>query len=97
MALTGIMLWAKIFVANLLPRWWLDAATAVHLYEAVLATLAILVWHLYQVFFDPHVFPMNWAWWDGRMDTDRFREAHALDPEQTTGDISSAGKEPNNE
>jgi cytochrome b subunit of formate dehydrogenase len=95
MALTGIMLWAKIFVANLLPRWWLDAATAVHLYEAVLATLAILVWHLYQVFFDPHAFPMNWAWWDGRMDLDRFREAHALDPEQTPGDISPPGKEPN--
>ena len=52
MAVTGIMLWAKVLVGNHLPRWWLDVATAVHFYEAVLATLAIVVWHFYQVFFD---------------------------------------------
>ena len=36
-----------------------------HTLALVLATLAILVWHFYQVFFDPDVYPMNWAWWDG--------------------------------
>src|SRR5581483_10007753 len=60
MASTGIMLWAKVTFGHLLPRWWLDVATAVHFYEAVLATLAIVVWHFYQVFFDPDVYPMNW-------------------------------------
>ena len=79
MASTGIMLWAKVFFGNLLPRWWLDVATAIHLYEAVLATLAILVWHFYQVFFDPDVYPMNWAWWDGKMSVEHYREEHALD------------------
>jgi cytochrome b subunit of formate dehydrogenase len=59
MAGTGIMLWAKVFVGHLLARWWLDIATAIHLYEAILATLAIVVWHFYQVFFDPDVYPMN--------------------------------------
>ena len=44
-AFTGLMLWAKVLVANHLPRWWLDVATAIHFYEAVLATLAIVVWH----------------------------------------------------
>jgi cytochrome b subunit of formate dehydrogenase/nitrate/TMAO reductase-like tetraheme cytochrome c subunit len=81
MAVTGIMLWAKVPVGNLLDRWWIDAATAVHFYEAILATLAILVWHLYQVFFDPDVYPMNWAWRDGTMSTDHYREEHALDTE----------------
>jgi len=81
MAATGIMLWAKVFVGNLLARWWLDVATAVHFYEAVLATLAILVWHFYQVFFDPDVYPMNWAWKDGSMPVERYREEHGLDTE----------------
>ena len=57
MAGTGVMLWAKVFVGDLLPRWWLDIATAIHFYEAVLATLAIVVWHFYQVFLDPGRLP----------------------------------------
>jgi cytochrome b subunit of formate dehydrogenase len=81
MAVTGIMLWAKIAVGNLLARWWIDAATAVHFYEAILATLAILVWHFYQVFFDPDVYPMNSAWKDGRMPAEHYEEEHELDTE----------------
>ena len=79
MAATGIMLWAKVSFGNLLPRWWLDIATAIHFYEAVLATLAIIVWHFYQVFLDPDVYPMNWAWWDGKMSFDHYSEEHGLD------------------
>ena len=79
MASTGIALWGKVWVGNRLPRWWLDVATAIHLYEAVLATLAIVVWHFYQVFLDPDAYPMNWAWWDGKMSFERYREEHGLD------------------
>ena len=61
------MLWAKVTVGTVLARWWLDVATAIHFYEAILATFAIVVWHFYQVFFDPDAYPMNWAWWDGKM------------------------------
>ena len=82
MAVTGVMLWAKVFVGNMFARWWLDAATAVHFYEAILATLAILVWHFYQVFFDPDVYPMNSAWRDGKMPLEHYHEEHELD-EQT--------------
>jgi cytochrome b subunit of formate dehydrogenase len=81
MGLTGTMLWAKVQVGNLLARWWLDAATAVHFYEAILATLAILVWHLYQVIFDPDVYPMNSAWKDGKMPAEQYKEEHELDTE----------------
>jgi cytochrome b subunit of formate dehydrogenase len=80
MAGTGIMLWTKVFFGNHLPRWWLDVATAIHYYEAVLATLAIIVWHFYQVFLDPDVYPMNWAWWDGKMSLRHYQEEHRLDP-----------------
>jgi len=81
MALTGVMMWAKVWVGNLLARWWVDVATSIHFYEAILATLAIVVWHLYQVFFDPDSYPMNWAWWNGKMPLKHYREEHALDTE----------------
>jgi hypothetical protein len=84
MGITGVMLWSKVWVGDLLARWWVDVATAVHFYEAILATLAILVWHFYQVFFDPDVYPMNSAWWDGKMPIDHYREEHELDRETLT-------------
>lgn len=82
MGLTGIMIWAKVWVGDLLARWWVDVATAVHFYEAILATLAILVWHFYQVFFDPDVYPMNWAWWDGKMPVEHYEQEHELDKDR---------------
>jgi cytochrome b subunit of formate dehydrogenase len=81
MGFTGIMLWAKVWVGNTLARWWVDIATAVHFYEAILATLAIVVWHFYQVFLDPDVYPMNWAWWDGKMPVENYKHEHGLDVE----------------
>jgi cytochrome b subunit of formate dehydrogenase len=81
MAATGTMLWAKVLVGHLLPRWWLDVATAVHFYEAVLASLAIVVWHFYQIFLDPDAYPMNWAWYDGKVSVHHYREEHGLDSE----------------
>jgi cytochrome b subunit of formate dehydrogenase len=61
MILSGVMLWANSFALAWLPKSLLDVATAVHFYEAVLATLAILVWHFYSVIFDPDVYPLDTA------------------------------------
>ena len=44
-------------------------------------TLAILVWHFYQVFFDPDAYPMNWAWWDGQVPLAHYQVEHPLDLE----------------
>ena len=93
MAGTGLMLWAKVSVGNHLPRWWLDVATAIHFYEAVLATLAIVVWHFYQVFLDPDVYPMNWAWWDGKMPLHHYREEHALDTATLAENLEASTEE----
>jgi cytochrome b subunit of formate dehydrogenase/nitrate reductase cytochrome c-type subunit len=84
MGLTGVMIWAKVWVGDLLARWWVDVATAVHFYEAILATLAIVVWHFYQVFFDPDVYPMNWAWWDGKMPVEHYEREHELDEDESS-------------
>jgi formate dehydrogenase gamma subunit len=79
MAVTGLMAWFKVPVGNLLSRWTIDVGVTIHFYEAILATLAIVVWHFYMVIFDPDVYPMNWAWYDGKMTLEQYREEHGLD------------------
>ena len=66
MAVTGVMLWANNWMLAWLPKVWLDFVVTLHLYEAILATLAIFVWHFYGVIFDPDVYPMDTAWLTGR-------------------------------
>jgi formate dehydrogenase gamma subunit len=66
MVVTGGLLWATNFSLHYLPKLFLDIATSVHWYEAVLATLAILVWHFYSVLFDPDIYPMDTAWLTGK-------------------------------
>jgi formate dehydrogenase gamma subunit len=82
MGLTCLMIWFKIGVFGFLARWWIDIALAIHFYEAVLATLAIIVWHFYHVIFDPDVYPVNFALIDGRISEELFREEHELAFEQ---------------
>ena len=65
MIVTGVMLWANNIMLARLPKSWLDVATSVHFYEAVLAALAIVVWHFYAVIFDPDVYPMDMSWFNG--------------------------------
>ena len=83
MGVTGVMLWVENVVLRWLPSWTLDVATAVHFYEAILATLAILVWHFYAVIFDPAVYPMDPAWLNGHSAPARERERRAPHHAQT--------------
>jgi len=79
MAATGLMIWFKLYATQWVPRWVLEVATTVHFFEAILATLAILVWHFYFVIFDPDVYPVNWAWLDGKVTPHHYQEEHGLD------------------
>jgi len=65
MAATGLLLWFNTLVLAWLPKSLLDLATVVHFYEAVLATLSIVVWHFYFVIFDPDVYPLETAFLTG--------------------------------
>ena len=67
MIFSGVVLVFNSFFMSSQGTWITDLATAIHFYEAVLATLAILVWHFYWTIFDPHVYPMNMAWITGRL------------------------------
>ncbi len=80
MSATGFLLWFENLTLRFLPKSITDVATALHFYEAVLATLAIAVWHLYWVIFDPEVYPMDWTWWDGRPPAARVHEREGDPP-----------------
>ncbi|HVO93626.1 MAG TPA: cytochrome b/b6 domain-containing protein [Terriglobales bacterium] len=74
MTVTGLLLWFENFTLSFLPKWVIDIATTIHFYEAVLASLAILVWHFYWVIFDPEIYPMDASWWHGRSPAARVHE-----------------------
>ena len=42
----------------------------------MLATLAIIVWHLFFVIFHPEVYPMSWIWLTGQMPEHEARMVH---------------------
>jgi formate dehydrogenase gamma subunit len=79
MGLTGLMIWFKMDVTKFIPRWAVDVALTIHYYEAILACLAILVWHFYHVIFDPDVYPLNWACWKGKVSKHWQEEEHPLE------------------
>ena len=66
MVITGFALWFENWTLRIFPSWIEDVATVIHFYEAILATLAIIVWHLYFVIFDPVIYPMDTAWITGK-------------------------------
>ena len=99
MAATGLMAWFKVIIGGRVPGWWVDVALTIHWYEAVLATLAIIVWHLYAVIFDPDAYPINFAWFDGRISVEHYQHEHPLDTatllaaEAEGGDDADVSKE----
>jgi len=79
MSVTGFVLWFENQSLRWLDKWVLDLATLVHYYEAWLAFLAIVVWHLYQNIANPDVYPMNWTWLHGRISEEQLRHEHAAE------------------
>ena len=66
---------------TVLPKWVMDIALIVHSWEAILAFLAIIIWHMYNVHLNPSVFPMSKVWLTGKISLHEFRENHPLEYE----------------
>lgn len=76
MVITGIMMWFFEFTFQILPKWTYDMARLIHGYEAILAFLAVILGHLYNVHLKPGVWPMNRVWLDGRMTAQELKDHH---------------------
>jgi cytochrome b subunit of formate dehydrogenase len=76
---SGTVLWFTDFWLRWAPKWAADIAKEAHSDEALLATLAIVIWHFYNVHFNPHKFPMNRTFITGKISELEMREEHPLD------------------
>ncbi len=82
MIATGFSMWFVNVFLRFLPKVALDVIALIHFYEAWLAVLTIVVWHLYYMIFDPHTYPMNWSWVTGRITIEDLKERHPIEFER---------------
>lgn len=75
MGLTGFLMWNPITASKFLPGEFIPAAKAAHGNEAVLAVLAIVIWHMYGV----HIKRFNKAMWTGTQTEDEMLHEHPLE------------------
>lgn len=76
MGVTGVLLWFENTSIGMITKLGYDISRTVYYYEAILATLAIIVWHFYFVIFNPDIYPMNLSWLTGRMSEKEMLEEH---------------------
>lgn len=76
MALSGLILWFPTMVGDWAPVWLIKVSEIVHFMEAILASLAILIWHWFFVIYRPSEYPMNFTWTDGKMTLEHYRHHH---------------------
>ncbi len=75
MGLTGFMLWNPVATTRFLPGQFIPAAKVAHGMEAVLAVLAIIIWHFYNV----HLKSWNSSIWNGKMSRQHMEEEHGAE------------------
>jgi hypothetical protein len=72
MGLTGFIMWNPITTTTVLPGEFIPAAKAAHGGEAILAILAIIIWHFYHV----HVRTFNKSIFNGKLTREEMRHEH---------------------
>jgi cytochrome b subunit of formate dehydrogenase len=75
MGITGFMMWNPITTSRLLPGEIIPASKAAHGGEALLAVMAIVVWHMYGV----HLKRFNKAMFTGKQTEDEMLHEHPLE------------------
>lgn len=75
MGATGFMMWNPISTIKFLPGQVVPAAKAAHGGEALLAVLAIIIWHMYGV----HIKRFNKSMWTGKMTEEEMLHEHPLE------------------
>jgi cytochrome b subunit of formate dehydrogenase len=75
MGTTGFMMWNPLTTVKFLPGEVIPAAKMAHGWEAVLAILAILIWHMYGV----HIKRFNKSMFTGKMSENEMLHEHPLE------------------
>lgn len=82
MGITGLMLWFPVAFGNVLPPAAVPVAFIAHSYEAVLAFVAILTWHMYNSYFNPDHFASTTPWSIGKLSYEDMEHVHPLELEE---------------
>jgi len=91
MGATGFMMWNPISTVKFLPGEVIPAAKAAHGGEALLAVLAIIIWHMYGV----HIKRFNKAMWTGKMSEAEMLHEHPLELADIKAGIADRPLDPN--
>ncbi|MCA9558539.1 MAG: hypothetical protein KC583_08255, partial [Myxococcales bacterium] len=79
MAGSGFLRWFPDLATAYLPAWAYEIALHAHADEALLAALAIFLWHFYNVHLRPAVFPMSRVFITGKMTMAELEEEHGAE------------------
>jgi cytochrome b subunit of formate dehydrogenase len=82
MIVSGFFMWQVELSLRFFPLWVHNIFIIVHSYEALLAFLAIIIWHMYNVHLNPEVFPMSRVWLNGKITGKELRLLHPLEYER---------------
>lgn len=82
MTVTGVFLWFNNTFLPIISSFGMEISTAIHFYEAILASLAIVVWHFYFVIYNPDVYPLNKTFITGFMSREEMEHEHPLELEE---------------
>ncbi len=74
MAFTGFVLWFPTIATKFMPAWIVKVSETVHYYEAILAGLAILLYHMFFAIFHPEDYPINLTGFTGKIPDEEAKE-----------------------
>lgn len=86
MVASGLVLMYPVQVSQWVSGEVVLALRAAHSFEAVLAFVVLLIWHLYSAVLSPDVFPLDKTMFTGFMSARHLREHHRLEYERLFGD-----------
>jgi cytochrome b subunit of formate dehydrogenase len=88
---SGVILWSKAVVAEVLPGWVFNLALIFHGEEAVLAAVFLFTVHFFNNHFRPDKFPLDTVMFTGAMSLEEFKREHTVEYDRLveTGQLES--------
>lgn len=93
MVVSGLVLYFPLLFAEYLPGQFIPVAKAAHTYEAMMALLTIVIWHMYGAHLNPDCFPIDKSIFTGRISLARMQHEHALELERGKDKLVILGAE----